>query len=310
MPRLIIACSSAVKPNLSTAVAVATIGTQGLSLPNRICESPTSAREPGHVGRVDGARRVVEEPLQLVQHAVGQHLLQLRIAAEVRDAMRDRRDRAAAVAEDEADIGIARERAVDEEAQDRARRVEGELGERGGDLRQDAGAAVGHGRVHEHDRLAPVQFGEHRIERGLARPAVDIAREDADAVGAELRAVLDLGERAVEVRQRDRGEEAEAAGMGALHPGHELVAVAREHAGVGVVAPPDAGRRDRAQGCRDAVLVHRRKRALGRPVEQRRRILAIGQPVARLHLVVGRQDVVMNVDAARIVGHLALPTRS
>ena len=66
----------------------------------------------------------------------------------------------------------------------------------------------------EDDCLAPVQFAHHRLERRVAGIFSLIARHHAHAIGLErVLAVFDLAEAAIDVRQRNGGEHAEAAGM-------------------------------------------------------------------------------------------------
>ena len=61
--------------------------------------------------------------------------------------------------------------------------------------------------------FAPVQFGEHRREGGITEVFRFVIGIEADAVGLEgVERVFDFVEAALDVGERQRHEEAEAAG--------------------------------------------------------------------------------------------------
>lgn len=75
------------------------------------------------------------------------------------------------------------------------------------------------------DRAAAVQFVQDRRERGVTQPFAGVARQQADAVGAQgVQRMGDLGQAGVDLGQGQAGEQAEAAGMVAHHGGAEFVA--------------------------------------------------------------------------------------
>ena len=162
--------------------------------------------------------------------------------------------------------------------------------------RQDAPAAFGHGGVGINHRLAAVELFHHRVEGRVSEPFVAVARHQADAVGAQrVEGVADFLQAAVDVGQRERSEDAEAARMIACQCGCVVVAFAREPARRIAVAEPHARRGDRRDGGRDPRLVHVVERLLHAPALQRRLVDAARDQL----LVIGRRrDVVMNVDDA------------
>ena len=201
--------------------------------------------------------------------------------------------------EDEFDIGATLERAVEQQARDRARGVERILHQRRIDPRQQVHAARRHGRMEEDRRLAPVQFVEDGRERGIARPLVLVVGLQLEPVGVQrARGMVDLLQTQIDMRQRQQREHAEAAGMSRHKPCRELVALARERMrALRLVRAHDHGR-DRGDGGADAVPVHRLERHGGRPIRHHLEIHGVARhALALLGEPTRRDDVVVHVDA-------------
>ena len=199
--------------------------------------------------------------------------------------------------------------AAEHEMRDGARRIGRVFDRPRWDTGHEAAAAVGRRGMHIDHRLAAVELFVDRCEGRIAEIFGAIAREQSDAVSLErVERVFDLLEAAVDVRRRNHGEQAEAAGMIAHRLGAELVEVARKLAGfVHVVAEPDAGLRDRQdRGC-DAALVHLLDGQRGRPFRRWPAGAAAGR-----HQGVDvelRDEVVVHVDARLGAGACALAGR-
>jgi hypothetical protein len=132
--------------------------------------------------------------------------------------------------------------------------------------------------MHEHHRLAPIDLLEHRRESGIAQELAGITRHQSDAVELEnIERVIDLGQAAIGVGQRDGGEHAEPAGIIADQLRAELIAGAGARPRRRAVFEPDARTGDRIDGGGNAGLVHLLDRALHRPVLRARRIGAVGR---------------------------------
>ena len=159
------------------------------------------------------------------------------------------------------------------------------------------------GRVEIDHRLAPVELVEHRREGLVAGILVDVVGRQRDAVGVErVVGVFDLAQAALDVRQRQRREMAEAALVVRLHLRRRPRCIrgrsVRDACGV---AEPDARRRDRQHRHRDAVLVHRldglARVPFGQPVVEG--VGGVLEHVAGLLDVGRRIGVVVGVDAVR-----------
>ena len=107
------------------------------------------------------------------------------------------------------------------------------------------------------DGLAPVEFLEYRREHRITEPLVAVACEQCDAVGLEhIEAVLDLAQAAVDVRHRQCGEYAEAAGVISNQTRRVVVAFAGQTHCVRGVKEGIARRRDRSHGRGYAGAIH------------------------------------------------------
>ena len=166
-----------------------------------------------------------------------------------------------------------------------------------GDALHQIDAAIGAGRMGVDRGLAAVELLPDRSEGGVAEPLVAVARHDADAVDLQrVEGVGDFLQALVDVRQRQHGEGAEAAGMIGLQFLGVLVRFARD-ADRRVLAERRHLRRGRRQDRgRDAALVHVFEHLLRRPVRQRE-ILAADH----VHRVEPgrRHDMGVHVDAVR-----------
>ena len=110
--------------------------------------------------------------------------------------------------------GAARDRAVEHEVHDRAGGVEQELEHRSRPPERRVLPARRRSRVEEDPGPAPVELGEHRLPRRVAEVRAADVGEQHESVDVQLVvAVRDLGDRAVDVGQRERAEQPEASGM-------------------------------------------------------------------------------------------------
>ena len=114
-----------------------------------------------------------------------------RCLAEAHDiaanAMREERQRAAAMRYDDAHVRATAERPRCNQVHDHPRSIEREFHDRRGKAQLLDVKSRRRDRMHEHDRLAPVEFIENRIEPFVAEiDAVDVRKQD-DAVELEHR---------------------------------------------------------------------------------------------------------------------------
>ena len=120
--------------------------------------------------------------------------------------------------------------------------------------------------MHEHRRLAAVELFHDRHEGRIAEIFGAVARHHADALGLQrVEAVGDLGQRVVDIRQRQSDEHAEAALVIGHHARLILVAVARQRLGLVEIAEEHAGIAGGDHGGGDARRVHGVERFLQRP---------------------------------------------
>ena len=176
--------------------------------------------------------------------------------------------------------GLRAMRAVQHEVDDRAGGVEEELEHRPRPAERRVLPARRRRRVEKHACAAPVELAKDRLERRVAHVGAADVGEQHEAVDVEVvAAVRDLGDRGVDVGQRERREQPEAAGMVDHRAPAGLVHLAGELDGGRAVAEVHTGRRDRQQRRGDAEPVHRRHVLVGRPLRDR------GHPVG---LVVAR----------------------
>jgi hypothetical protein len=145
--------------------------------------------------------------------------------------------------------------------------------------------------MHVDHRLAAVEFLVDRCERRIAEVFAVVAGEEPDTVGLQgIEGVCDFLEAAVGVRRRDRGEQAEPAGVIADKLGAVFVDLAAELSRFFVVAPPCAGLHLRQHRGGNAALVHVVERHLRRP---------LGMPGLMLDQclgVLGWQEVMVHID--------------
>ena len=172
--------------------------------------------ERRHLERRREARGVVREAgvvvqaAQVLERAGGRagRLLGLAVG-ERRQLAGDERRRPAEVRDLQPDVRIALERAAVDQVRESARRLEDELVQPDRMLRQRE-VVRRHRRVQEGVRAAPVELGEERVKGGVAEVRPADAREQQDAVEAELvvraRDLLDGGVRVPERQCRERGE--------------------------------------------------------------------------------------------------------
>ena len=245
-----------------------------------------------------GLRGVVVEALELglhaVRHARGQALVDLRQAHE---ALRQERQRAAAVGEDQLHVAEARCGAAEHQAGNRPRRVGAPLDDRLRDVRNEVAAAIGGRGMRVHDRAPAIELLHHRRESRVAEPLVTVAREQRDAVSLErVERVRDLAQRALDVRHRHHREHAETAPGVGDQPGRVVVARPRQFGGIRVVQEAHRRGRDRRHGRRHAGSVHVGDRLLRRPVAHR----PGNVPGRDRREVRGRRVVMVHVDPVRL----------
>jgi hypothetical protein len=142
-----------------------------------------------------------------------------------------------------------------------------------------------------------VQLVEERVPGWIAevRPA-DVGQQ-RDAVEPEdVERVTQLGERGVDVGQRQHGQPGEALGRRRDELGGALVDQAGELVGQPLVAEEDAGRRQRHDRGVDVVALHELVGGLGGP--RREPDGAEHRAPLELGAIVGREDVDVGVDAS------------
>ena len=111
----------------------------------------------------------------------------------------------------------------------------------------------------EDGRAAALELGKDGLERRVARVDAVVVGEHAHPVGVQdVERVRHLGQRALDIRQRQRRPEAEAVRPAPLQVGAELVALARELARLRVVAVDQVapGRADAQDRLGNVRLVH------------------------------------------------------
>ena len=149
----------------------------------------------------------------------------------------------------------------------------------------------------EGDGLAAVEFGPQRLECRIAEVSARVAGHQDHAVGVQrAERVLDFGQGAVDVGERQRREAAEPVGPPGDQIGGVFVDAAR-HLPPLIVGPAhDTGRADREDPGRDLLGVHEVDGALGRPVRSyaARRVAAMAGQRLRVE---GRHDMLVNIDA-------------
>ena len=159
--------------------------------------------------------------------------------------------------------------------------------------------------MEEDDCLAPVQLLEHRLVGGVTGPSVTKARRQVDAVGLQaVKCIADLGEGAVDIRHRQRGEKPVAPRMILHHLRSELVAQPRHpaHALRIETEPHTRDRGERKYRGRHTALVHLFERGGGGPIGDIRLQPAFAFPA---HVALPGLDdlariiVVVGVDQAR-----------
>src|SRR5262245_374287 len=168
------------------------------------------------------------------------------------------RNGAARMRNDVANRRVALECSAVEQIHNGARRVEDEFAKRTRNMQPGGIAAWRHGgRMDEDDRGAALELLEQDLVARIAQIAIPLAREQHDAIEAELiESILELAQRCVDVRQRQRREPAKMRGIVVHDASEELVAVPGELHGHCVVAPVDA-RRNRGHCAGNAMALHR-----------------------------------------------------
>ena len=93
------------------------------------------------------------------------------------------------------------------------------------------------------DGSASLQLLHHRIEGGIAEPAIAIARHEHDPVRVELiESVFDLAQSAFDVGKGECGEEAKPFRMSLLHLCGVQAGFSRQASALRYIAEPDAWR--------------------------------------------------------------------
>ena len=171
--------------------------------------------------------------------------------------MREERQRAAAMRYDDAHVRATAERPRCNQVHDHPRSIEREFHDRRGKAQLLDVKSRRRDRMHEHDRLAPVEFIENRIEPFVAEiDAVDVRKQD-DAVELEhVERMGNLRQRAVDIRQRQQRKAADPLWMIGNQLCVLLVDLTRQGARRSSRNKLDARRRDRQQLGLDSIAVH------------------------------------------------------
>ena len=173
----------------------------------------------------------------------------------------------AAVGHDDGDVGVSRLSPRRHQLLGHARAVERVFQHGCGDVDREGIPMRRYGRVDEGDGFAPVEFRQHRIDPVVAEIDAAVVAEKADAVHAErVEGIVDLGQRRVDVGQREHGHGAEARDMVPHQPRHVFVEAPGEARRVLALGEGDAGRRDRQHLRLDPVPVHGLEHGLGAPL--------------------------------------------
>ena len=140
---------------------------------------------------------------------------------------------------------------------------------------------------------APVELGEHRVPDRVAEVGPADVGEQDEPVDVELvDAVRDLGDRGVDVGQRQRAQQTEATGVVDDGSPAGLVHLAGQVGRGRVVGEVDARRRDRQERGGDPQAVHQRHVLLGRPRRDLRHAVGLGVAGLLERLPVGLGQVV------------------
>jgi hypothetical protein len=153
--------------------------------------------------------------------------------------------------------------------------------------------------MHEHDSLAAVELRPERLESRIAEIFSRIVGEEDHPVSPQrVERVLKFPKSAIDVRDRQRREVAEAIGPLRDEIGCVFVDAARHLPSLALFPADDARRSQREDPGRDLLGVHKVDRALGRPLRSNgaRRIAAVSGQRLRIE---GRHDMLMNVNAIR-----------
>ena len=252
--------------------------------------------------RVAGERRVEPEAADAGHGALGIVVAEGRDAVEHRYPVGEKRQRAAAVREDEANVRPAPEDSLEDQVRRHPRRLERIVDEH---ARNVPAAGLGARRiagVDEHDGAPAVELGIEGLEIRMADIAVVDAGQQGDPVESEL--VVNAGglrERRIDVRKGQEAEPAEPSGMPLGEPGEKIVALPRQVPGLGDVAEPYPRRGEGEDRRVDPVGLHQRKAFLRGPLRKPPicRTRDAGRALGR-DVEIGK-DVMMHVDAARTV---------
>ena len=203
------------------------------------------------------------------------------------DSFSEKRHGAAAVGDDEANIGAALERAGINQINDGAGSVEDIFDGERRRLQARVLRRFAVGRMDEHDGFAPVELVENRIERWIAQVTVVDAGKKPDAVKVQdVKRIGQFFQRAVNVRQGKKSEGAESRGVFEQHPRLEFIAYAGDVTQPMEIVQDDA-RRERSYGGTNMPTIHGAQLRFG--TRQLDRHGFVG--------VLGRHHVVMHVDA-------------
>ncbi|MEN3283788.1 MAG: hypothetical protein V7607_4928 [Solirubrobacteraceae bacterium] len=157
----------------------------------------------------------------------------------------------------------------------------------------------------EHDRRAPLQLLEDRIETGVSQVAAASVGEYRHAVELEdVEGVGDLLERPFDVRQGERRKGPEPVRTVASDVGEELVHPPRKDPPRRIVAEVHAWRADRRDRGIDTCIVEVRDRTVDAPARGRDPSRGVPVLIRGVPVEVGN-DVVVKVDGAAHAGAYA-----
>src|SRR2546422_1676494 len=173
---------------------------------------------------------------------------------------------AAAMREDEADVGKLPGGSAIQEAGDRPRRVRGVFDGGHGNAGNKSGATSRLRGMNVNNGPPSIQFLIYGCESRIAKVLIVKTRHQSDTVRLQcIQCVLDFAQTAWCIGKRNGGKETEAAGMILHHLCSVLIAIASELAGILDAAQPYARLYERRDGSCNPILVHFRERHFGRP---------------------------------------------
>ena len=214
--------------------------------------------------------------------------------------------------DEEFDARVPRDRAVEDQVDHRPSGVEEELQHRPGATERSLLPTRRRRRVDEQPGAAPVELVEDRLEGRIAQVGPADVREQGEAGHRQLVAAIgDLGDRRIDVGQRQRSEQAEPSGMIDDGPLARLVHFAGAILRRRRVAEVHPGRGNGEQRRRNAEPIHRGHVLFAGPGRDLGEAVGLGVPVVDQGGPVGLWEVVrVHVDGSTSAHSSMLFTQS